>query len=170
MRSLTVAATILIAGAIALSAPSAQASHKNGASHDMTGGQGMMNMDETDMSTMRTGLLMPLMNPARGRKVFGAKGCVICHRINGVGGGDAPSLDMSRMGPMNPFAFVAKMWRGAEAMIAMQEDELGAQIELTGQDLADIIAFVHSPTEVAKFSRDDVSHEMLDILDRAEDE
>ncbi|MFP6730258.1 MAG: hypothetical protein VCD50_08845 [Alphaproteobacteria bacterium] len=28
-------------------------------------------------------------------------------------------------------------------MIAMQEDELGEQIDFTGQELADIIAFVH---------------------------
>ena len=32
-------------------------------------------------------LIMPMMNPARGRKLFASKGCVTCHSINGVGGG-----------------------------------------------------------------------------------
>ncbi len=94
-------------------------------------------------------LVMPRMDPARGRKVFTEKGCVACHSINGVGGDDAPPLDATLM---NPFEFAAKMWRGAEAMIILQHDELGEQIELTGQDLADIIAFVHSHEEQAKFA------------------
>ena len=32
------------------------------------------------------GLLMPMMNPARGRELFASKGCVVCHSFNGVGG------------------------------------------------------------------------------------
>ncbi len=35
-------------------------------------------------------LIMPMMDPDRGRKLFVAKGCVACHAINGVGGHDAP--------------------------------------------------------------------------------
>ncbi len=122
-------------------------------------------------STMRQGgLLMPMMDPARGRKVFAAKGCVVCHQLNGVGGDHGPSLDMSKMGPMNPFEFAAKMWRGAATMVALQDEELGGQIELTGQDLADIIAFVHSPGEIAKFSEHDLPHQVLDILKRTHGE
>ncbi len=118
----------------------------------------------------RGGLLMPMMNPARGRKVFAAKGCVVCHAINGVGGNHGPELDMSRMGPMNPFEFAAKMWRGAEAMAVLQQEELGETIELTGQDLADIIAFVHSAEEVGRFSEADMPHKILDILKRTHGE
>jgi len=39
------------------------------------------------------------------------------------------------------------MWRGAAAMTAMQEDMLGEVIPLTGQDLADLIAFAHDAEE-----------------------
>ena len=53
---------------------------------------------------------------------------------------------------MNPFDFAARMWRAAETMIAMQNEELGHQIELNGQELADITAFVHDPMEQRKFS------------------
>lgn len=100
---------------------------------------------------------MPMMDAARGRTLFASKGCVVCHSVNGVGGTDAPALDANTMqGPMNPFEFAARMWRGAEAMIAMQQSELGYQIELTGQDLADIIAFVHSPAQQSRFTIADV--------------
>ena len=70
------------------------------------------------------------------------------------------------MGPMNPFEFAAKMWRGAEAMAVLQQDELGETIELTGQDLADIIAFVHSPEEISNFSEADIPHRIIDVLKR----
>jgi len=102
-------------------------------------------------------LLMPMMDPARGRKLFASKGCVVCHSINHVGGTNAPSLDASTMpGPMNPFDFVAKMWRGAPAMIKMQKSEIGHQIKFTGQELADIIAFAHDAAEQKTFSEADI--------------
>lgn len=72
-------------------------------------------------------------------------------------------------GPVDAFEFAARMWRGAPAMIMMQEDELGAQIELNGPELADIIAFVHSPSEQAKFSEDDVPEQFLEIFEEDHD-
>ena len=117
------------------------------------------------------GLLMPMMNPARGRELFASKGCVVCHSVNGVGGEDAPPLDASTMDmPMNPFEFAARMWRGAEAMIYLQQEELGQQIEFTGAELADIIAFVHDPDEQAKFSRADIPPRIQDLMHHMEEE
>lgn len=112
------------------------------------------------MKMMTPRLMLPSMDAARGRALFAQKGCVVCHSVNGVGGEDAPSLDADTMDEvMNPFDFAARMGRSAAAMVAMQEDELGAQIELTGQDLADITAFVHDPHEQAIFSAQDIPHE-----------
>lgn len=106
---------------------------------------------------MGPGLMMPSMNPARGRELFARKGCVVCHSVNGIGGKDAPPLDASTMPRlMNPFEFTAKMWRGAEAMIYLQREELGEKIEFTGDDLVDIIAFVHNIQEQKKFSEEDI--------------
>lgn len=108
------------------------------------------------------GLFIPPFDPVAGRKLFAAKGCVVCHSINGVGGTDAPDLSAANMEqPMDAFDFAAKMWRGAPAMIAMQESELGAQIEFTGQELANIIAFVHDQPEQKKFSRADIPPAIL---------
>ncbi len=137
------------------------------ASPILASSHGMMGSGGTDGTSMngRPMLMMPMMDPARGRKLFAEKGCVVCHSINGIGGEDAPSLDISQMsGPMDAFDFAARMWRGAPAMIAMQQMELGAQIELTGEELADIIAFAHSPGEQAKFSEDDIPKEFSKIL------
>ncbi len=109
-----------------------------------------------------TGLMMPQMDPARGRELFASKGCVTCHSINGVGGEDATPLDAHTMQPMmNPFEFAAKMWRMAPAMIAAQEEVLGEQIEFPGQEIADIIAFVHHDAEQHRFSESDSPPEIM---------
>ena len=118
-----------------------------------------------DSHVMSPGLMMPQMDPENGRALFAAKGCVVCHSINGVGGEDARMLGAEFMDtPMNPFEFAARMWRGAEVMVMMQSDELGEPIELTGQELADIIAFVHDPAEQAKFSHDDIPEKIEKLI------
>jgi cytochrome c len=119
---------------------------------------------------MSQGVMMPSMDPAKGRKLFAAKGCVVCHAVNGIGGKDAAALDASTMpGMTNPFDFVANMWRGASAMIDMQREELGAQIEFTGQDLADIIAFLHYEKEQKKFSDADIPQKIKAVMTRVEE-
>ena len=115
----------------------------------------------TQRMTMSPGLILPTMDPADGRKLFASKGCVVCHSVNGIGGKDAPPLDASTMpGMVNPFDFVAEMWQGAEMMIAMQTQELKEQTSFTGQELANIIAFVHDKEEQKKFSEADITPEI----------
>lgn len=116
-------------------------------------------------SMLANGLMMPEMNAARGRELFAEKGCVVCHSVNGVGGTDAPALDADTMKEkMNPFEFAARMWRGAPAMITLQEEELGGQIELSGQELADIIAFVHHAEEQKHFSQDAIPKHVMSMM------
>ncbi len=120
---------------------------------------------------LENGLIIPPFDAARGRVLFATKGCVVCHNINGVGGEDAPDISADHMeNGMNAFEFAARMWRGAPAMIAMQENELGEQIELTGEELAAIIAFVHDPAEQARFSEDDVPEHIMEIIEGDDDE
>ena len=132
--------------------------------HMMGQSQGMMGQETQRIPGMRR-LMMPEMDPARGRKLFASKGCVACHAINGVGGHDATPLDSHTMTPvMNPFEFAAKMWRMAPAMIAAQEEVLGEQIEFTGQEIADIIAFVHDDAEQHRFSESDIPPEIMPMM------
>lgn len=105
-----------------------------------------------------TRLAIPIMNPNRGKELFVDKGCIACHAINDVGGHDAPAMDAHTMQEMmNPFDFAAKMWNHAEAMIVLQIEALGEQTFLTGQELADIIAFVHDDMAQHGFSEDDLT-------------
>jgi cytochrome c len=112
------------------------------------------------------GVAMPPMDPVRGRRVFAEKGCVACHSVNGVGGDLGPALDSADMPrPMNAFEFAARMWRGAEAMTALQEDMLGEVIALDGQDLADLVAFAHDAEEQARLTEDQIPERFHGLID-----
>lgn len=135
------------------------------AQSDGESGMAGMAMPEGSRGMMTLGLVIPRMDAAEGRRLFAAKGCVVCHSVNGVGGEDAPALDAEYMDlPMNPFEFAAAMWRGAEAMVTLQREELGAPIELTGEELAGIIAFVHDPAEQQRFSEADIPPEIAAVI------
>jgi len=133
-------------------------------------GQGMMGQEDQMMPGMNR-LMMPQMDPARGRKLFASKGCVACHAVNGVGGHDATPLDAHTMdGMMSPFDFAAKMWLMAPAMIYAQEEALGEQILFTGDEIADIIAFVHHDEEQHKFSEADIPPKIRGWMNHAHGE
>lgn len=120
---------------------------------------------------LENGLAVPAFDPEKGRKLFASKGCVVCHSVNGIGGEDAPEFSAEWMEPpMNAFDFAANMWRGAGAMIEMQDEELGGQIELNGEELAAIIAFVHDAEEQKKFSQADIPHEIEEMMHGTEPE
>jgi len=116
------------------------------------------------------GLVVPPMNPQEGKKLFASKGCVVCHQVHGIGGTDAPSLDVSTMNPvMSPFDFFAKMWKGSEAMIAMQKSEIGGQIQFNGQELADIVAFLHNRAVQQTFTENDIPDNIKKYMEGDED-
>lgn len=105
-------------------------------------------------------LVVPVPEAERGRSLFGSKGCVVCHSVNGVGGKAGPALDTaSDDGKIDPLHFAARMWSGARAMAFLQEMEFGYQIDLTGEDIADLAAFVSSDDQRSAFSEDDVPDE-----------
>ena len=128
------------------------------------------NHGQNTQSLLSSGLVIPQMDAAEGRKLFASTGCVVCHSINGVGGEDAPMLDAEFMDlPMNPFVFAARMWRGAETMVELQRDELGDVIYLEGDELAAIIAFVHDAEEQARFSEADIPDNIKAMMAHMED-
>ncbi len=113
-----------------------------------------------------SGFVLPKMDSKRGRELFVSKGCIVCHAINGVGGEDAAPLDASTMDPaMNPFEFFARMWQGTKPMIAMQEDRMEQQVELTAQELADIVAFIHDGTMQKSFSKTEIPESIEHLME-----
>ncbi len=49
-------------------------------------------------------------------------------------------------------------------MIELQKRDLGYQIELTGQELGDIVGFVHDETEQRRFSEDDIPADIQQLM------
>lgn len=118
-----------------------------------------------------TSFSLPVPDASRGAQLFVQKGCVVCHSINGFGGRVGPALDASEpAGIFDPLDFAARMWRGAEEMLALQETEFGYQIELTGRDIADLAAFAESHPLQQAFSEESIPEVMrgwtIDAQDR----
>jgi mono/diheme cytochrome c family protein len=112
------------------------------------------------------GLALPPLDSQRGRELFVNTGCVVCHSVNNVGGDIGPSLNADDMPqPMNAFDFSARMWRGAPAMAQMQEDLLGEVIGLSGQDLADLVAFAHDKDEQKLLKDDQIPAHLRKLID-----
>ncbi len=112
------------------------------------------------------GLALPKTDSRRGKDLYLNKGCVGCHAINGVGGGHAAPLDAATMDPAgNTFEFFARMWLGMQPMIAMQEDKMGTQIDLTAQELGDIVAFIHDGELQKSLKAAEIPDKIEDIMD-----
>ena len=113
-------------------------------------------------------VVLPLIDPARGRRLFIAKGCVICHSVAGVGGQAAPAMDADPDArSVNVLDFAARMWRGAPAMLDLQAVELGYQIELSAEEIAHLAGFAADAKAQDGFSREEIPEPMRDwMLDR----
>lgn len=110
---------------------------------------------------------IPLIDSARGAQLFVNKGCVICHSINGVGGKAGPALDAAAGNEIvDIFDFAARMWAGSFAMIELQGMELGYQLEINGEELGHIAAFVYDRRAQKRFSESDVPDLIKDMIIR----
>lgn len=142
------------------------ADHEHEDSFEALDGMTPERMREIMQAMTEVGIAVPPLSSHRGRVLFVDKGCVVCHAVNGVGGIMGPSFDAADMpSPMNAFEFAARMWRGAPAMAQLQEDLMGDIITLTGQELADIVAFAHDPEEQRELTLDDVPPEFRAMIE-----
>jgi len=110
-------------------------------------------------TAMAAGPKIAVPNPdaKEGRALFVFKGCVVCHSINGVGGLAGPPLDaVEEPDVIDPVSFAARMWRGSLAMAELQAMEFGYQVELTGEEIADLAAFVATPDAQKGFSESEI--------------
>lgn len=80
-------------------------------------------------------------NPIAGSRVFGSKGCVKCHAINGLGGDVGP--DLARTGRRQSFhELAATMWNHLPTM-GRQMERLGIERpRLNAEQAGDLMAFL----------------------------
>lgn len=118
---------------------------------------------EGEQAAPRKSVVIPLVDPQRGRRLFVAKGCVICHAVQGVGGQAAPALDADEDSQsIDLLGFVSRLLRGMPAMSELQAVELGYRVELASEDIADLAGFVADQELQAQFSLQEVPEPMRD--------
>ncbi len=80
--------------------------------------------------------------PARGEEIFQRKACATCHAVGGKGGRVGP--DLGQPGHhISLTQFAARMWNHGPAMAARMKEK-GIEVPvLTGQDFADILAYLY---------------------------
>lgn len=86
-------------------------------------------------------LFSPTQDPLAGSRVFGTKGCVKCHSINGVGGKVGPDLGrISR--PRSFYDLATSLWNHAPQM-AGRMAQLGiSRPQLDAREAGDLVAFL----------------------------
>jgi cytochrome c2 len=85
----------------------------------------------------------PSQDPLAGSRVFGAKGCVKCHSINGVGGKVGPDLARN-LKPHSFYDVATAMWNHLPRMAARM-GQLGiTRPELTAREAGDLVGFLYT--------------------------
>jgi mono/diheme cytochrome c family protein len=137
-------------------------------------GSSIKSQSVADETTFQSSLRYYLVaaNSARGKELFVNKGCVVCHSVNNAGGDMGPPLDVDPSNrEIDVFGFAARMWKGAEEMVALQVMEVGFPIELTGQELAHLAHFLHDYEEQKTFSDEDIPaivRKLMEVENRKE--
>lgn len=112
-------------------------------------------------------LVIPPLDPRQGRRLFAERACVVCHTIGGVGGRGGGALGgRSRPETLDLLDFVAGMWRGGLPMLHSQRALFGAEVDLTGEEIGHLIAFLTDPGEQALFSEKDIPEFILAFMKR----
>lgn len=80
--------------------------------------------------------------PERGEKIFTEKRCVVCHAVGGRGGTLGPQLGQ-RAHHVSLTQFAGLMWNHGPAMWARMKERGIPVPQLTGQEMADVVAYLY---------------------------
>ena len=88
-------------------------------------------------------VLGPSQDPLAGSRVFGAKGCVKCHSVNGVGGKVAP--DLARVSRPRSFQDLATaMWNHLPGMTERMKQLGITRPRLDAKEAGDLVGFLYT--------------------------
>ena len=105
-------------------------------------------------------LFSPAQDPLAGSRVFGAKGCVTCHAINGSGGTVGP--DLARIArPHTFFDLAAGLWNHAPRMAERMRQLNVPRPRLEGGEAGDLVAFLFSVDYFDPPGRPDVGRRLF---------
>ena len=105
-------------------------------------------------------LFSPAQDPLAGSRVFGAKGCVTCHAINGSGGTVGP--DLARIArPRTFFDLAAGLWNHAPRMAERMRQLNVARPRLESGETGDLVAFLFSVDYFDPPGRPDVGRRLF---------
>ncbi|HTO12594.1 MAG TPA: c-type cytochrome [Candidatus Binatia bacterium] len=105
-------------------------------------------------------LFSPAQDPLAGSRVFGAKGCVTCHAINGTGGTVGP--DLARIArPRTFFDLAAGLWNHAPRMAERMRQLNVARPRLDAAETGDLVAFLFSVDYFDPPGRPDVGRRLF---------
>jgi mono/diheme cytochrome c family protein len=85
----------------------------------------------------------PSQDPLAGARIFGAKGCVKCHSINGVGGKVGPDLARA-LKPRSFYDVATEMWNHLPRMAGRMKQLGITRPQLTAQEAGDLVGFLYT--------------------------
>jgi mono/diheme cytochrome c family protein len=99
--------------------------------------------------------------PERGQKLFVDKRCVVCHAVAGKGGKVGPELG-SRGHHVSLTRFAALMWNHGPTMWGLMKERQIEVPRLTGQEMADILAYIYTSHYFDQAANADRGRRLLD--------
>ncbi len=88
-------------------------------------------------------LFTPGQDPLAGARVFGARGCVKCHAVRGVGGGIGPDLARTAR-PRSFFDLASSLWNHAPRMAERMRQVAVARPRLDAREAGDLAAYLYT--------------------------
>jgi mono/diheme cytochrome c family protein len=81
--------------------------------------------------------------PERGDKLLTERGCRVCHKVSGRGGEVGPALGLGKH-HVSLAEFASLMWNHSPVMWAKMQERGVGMPRLSGQDMADIVAYLYT--------------------------